>query len=155
MWRRNHANLALVLPGVGQFPPSETVLRRHCQNLELARREDRRYGFGIWEDAALAGTLSLSNVIRGPMLSATIGLWLDQDARGRGIGKRAIALACQTAFEELQLHRLDAGVQPANLASLGALRANGFTEIGLARGYLLIAGRWTDHLLLERLNLES
>jgi RimJ/RimL family protein N-acetyltransferase len=155
LWQRNHADLARVLPGVGQFPPSEAVLRRHCHNLELARVEDRRYAFGIWEDARLVGALSLSNVIRGPMLSATIGLWLDYDARGRGIGKRAIALACRTAFEELRLHRLDAGVQPTNLASLGALRANGFTEIGLARQYLLIGGRWTDHLLLERLNPDA
>ena len=155
MWRRNHANLAVVLPGVGQVPPSEAVLRRHVQSLELARREDRRYAFGIWEDASLAGTLSLSNVIRGPMLTATIGLWLDHETRGRGVGKRAIALACRTAFEELGLHRVDAGVQPTNLASLGALRANGFTEIGVARQYLLIGGRWTDHLLLERLNPDA
>jgi ribosomal-protein-alanine N-acetyltransferase len=155
LWRRNHANLALVLPGVGQFPPSQAVLRRHVQSLELARREDRRYAFGIWEDESLAGTLSLSNVIRGPMLTATIGLWLDHEVRGRGSGKRAIALACRTAFEELGLHRVDAGVQPTNLASLGALRASGFTEIGLARQYLLIGGRWTDHLLLERLNPDA
>jgi RimJ/RimL family protein N-acetyltransferase len=155
LWRRNHANLALVLPGVGQFPPSEAVLHRHCQKLEQARREDRRYAFGIWEESRLVGTLSLSNVIRGPMLSATVGLWLDHEARGRGIGKRAIGLACQTAFDELGLHRVDAGVQPANLASLGALRANHFTEIGLARRYLLIGERWTDHLLLERLGPEA
>jgi ribosomal-protein-alanine N-acetyltransferase len=145
----------VVLPGVGQFPPSEAVLRRHCHNLELARAEDRRYAFGIWEDARLVGTLSLSNLVRGPLLSATVGLWLDHEARGRGIGKRAIALACRTAFQELHLHRLDAGVQPTNLASLGALRANGFSEIGLARRYLLIGGRWTDHLLLERLNPDA
>lgn len=131
------------------FPPSEAVLRRHCQNLDTARREDRRYGFGIWDEERLVGTLSLSNVLRGPLLAATLGLWLDRDARGRGVGKRAIGLACRIAFDDLQLHRLEAGVQPTNHPSLGALRANGFTEIGLARQYLLIGGRWTDHLLLE------
>lgn len=155
MWQRNHANLAPVLPGVGASPPSEAVLRRYCQSLEVARREDRRYAYGIWEGARLVGTLSLANVIRGPVLSATLGLWLDREVRGRGLGKRAIELACRTAFEELGLHRLDAGVQPANLASLGALRANGFTEIGLARRYLLIGDEWTDHLLLERLNPDA
>jgi ribosomal-protein-alanine N-acetyltransferase len=155
LWRRNHADLAGVLPGVGQFPPTEAVLRRYCQSLEQARREDRRYAFGIYEDSRLAGTLSLSNVIRGPLLAATVGLWLDVEERGRGVGKRAIGLACQMAFDELGLHRVEAGVQPTNLASLGALRANGFTEIGLARDYLLIDGRWTDHLLLERVSPEG
>jgi ribosomal-protein-alanine N-acetyltransferase len=130
-------------------------MRRYCQGLELARQEDRRYAFGIWEDSRLTGTLSLSNLIRGPLLTATIGLWLDADCRGRGIGTRAIGLGCRAAFEELGLHRLEAGVQPTNRASLGALRANGFTQIGLARQYLLIGGVWTDHLLLERLNSES
>jgi RimJ/RimL family protein N-acetyltransferase len=155
LWGRNHSNLARVLPGVGEVPPSEAVLRRYCQSLELARREDRRYGFGIWEGSRLAGTLSLSNLIRGPLLSATLGLWLDAEVRGRGIGRRAIALGCHAAFGELHLHRVDAGVQPTNLASLGALRANGFTEIGLARRYLLIGGQWTDHLLLERLHPQT
>lgn len=152
MWERNNANLAALLPGVGREPPSESALRRHCENLERARAEDRRYAFGIWADSELVGTLSLSHVIRGPLLSATLGLWLDQPARGRGVGTRAICLACRSAFEELGLHRLEAGVQPTNLASLGALRANGFRDVGLARNYLLIGGRWTDHLLLERIS---
>ncbi len=140
-----------VLPGVGREPPSRQALVRHCGEMEVARREDRRYAYGIWADDELVGTLSLSNVFRGPLQSATLGLWLDRDARGRGIGSDAVALACRSAFALLELHRLDAGVQPGNHASLGALRHNGFTEIGLARGYLLIAGQWTDHLLLERL----
>lgn len=118
--------------------------------MEIARRDDRRYGFAICLDSEVVGTLSLANVIRGPVLSATLGLWLDRDARGHGVGKRAIGLACAIAFGELGLHRLDAGVQPSNLASLAALRANGFTEIGIARRYLLIGSEWTDHLLLER-----
>lgn len=119
--------------------------------MEVARRDDRRYGFAICLDSEVVGTLSLAHVIRGPLLSATLGLWLDREARGHGIGTRAIALACAIAFEELGLHRLDAGVQPSNLASLAALRANGFVAIGVARRYLLIGSEWTDHLLLERI----
>ena len=140
-----------MIPGLGREPPTEGALRRHVQSLELAREEDRRYAFGIWMGTDLVGTISLSNVQRGALQSATLGLWLDIGARGRGVGKQAIGLACETAFGELHLHRLAAGVQPTNLASLGALRANGFTEIGLAHGYLLISGRWTDHLLLQKL----
>lgn len=139
------------MPGVGSEPPGEEALRRFCRSLEFAREEDQRYAFGIWTDSSMVGTISLSNVTRGALMSASLGLWLDRDWRGRGVGKRAISLACQTAFEELALHRLEAGVQPSNLASLRALRANGFREIGLAHGYLLIEDRWTDHVLLERI----
>jgi ribosomal-protein-alanine N-acetyltransferase len=139
------------MPGVGREPPTEAALHSYCRSLELARVEDQRYAFGIWTDSELVGTISLSNVIRGALMSASLGLWLDRDVRGRGVGKQAICLACRTAFETLGLHRLEAAVQPGNLASLRALRANGFREIGLARAYLLIDGQWTDHVQLERL----
>jgi ribosomal-protein-alanine N-acetyltransferase len=138
------------MPGVGREPPTQPALRSYCRSLEQARREDQRYAFGIWTDSVLVGTISLSNVIRGALMSASLGLWLDRDARGKGVGKKAISLACRAAFDTLTLHRLEAAVQPGNLASRGALRANGFREIGLARAYLLIDGRWTDHVLLER-----
>lgn len=140
------------MPGLGPEPPSEKALRKFCEGLDAARLEDQRYAFGIWAGSELVGTISLANVIRAPMMSATLGLWLDWEARGRGIGKRAIGLVCEIAFEELGLHRLEAGVQPTNPASLRALRANGFREIGLAHNYLLIDGNWTDHLLLERIS---
>ena len=52
---------------------------------------------------------------------------------------------------DLGLHRLEAGTLAHNTGSQRVLLKCGFTEIGLAPGYLKIAGEWQDHLLFQRL----
>jgi ribosomal-protein-alanine N-acetyltransferase len=49
------------------------------------------------------------------------------------------------AFSEVQLHRLEANIQPENLASVALVRACGFVQEGYSRRYLKIRGRWRDH----------
>jgi ribosomal-protein-alanine N-acetyltransferase len=105
----------------------------------------------IDDDGAIAGTISLSQIVRGPLQSATVGYWIDQARNGRGLAGRALAEVVALAFGELELHRLEAGTLLDNAASQRVLRRNGFTEIGIARKHLLIGGTWRDHLLFERL----
>lgn len=109
------------------------------------------YPFAIIKDGQVVGDLNLSQVVRGPEETANIGLLVDRAARGRAIATTAIALACRLAFEELALHRLQAGIQPSNLASQKAFVRNGFERIGLARGFLFVNGAWRDHLLFQKL----
>lgn len=109
------------------------------------------YPFVIIRDGAIVGDLNLSQVTRGPEETANVGLLVDRAARGQGIGTAAIALVCRLAFEELGLHRLQAGIQPANVASQKAFIGNDFEGIGLARGFLFVDGAWRDHLLFQKL----
>jgi ribosomal-protein-alanine N-acetyltransferase len=102
-------------------------------------------------DGAIAGAISLSQIVRGPLQSATVGYWVDESRNGRGLAGRALAETVELAFGELALHRLEAGTLLDNAASQRVLRRNAFTEIGVARKHLLIAGTWRDHLLFERL----
>ncbi len=55
------------------------------------------------------------------------------------------------AFGELGLHRVEAATLVDNHRSQAVLARNGFTRIGFAPRYLMIAGRWQDHLLFQRL----
>jgi [ribosomal protein S5]-alanine N-acetyltransferase len=109
------------------------------------------YPFVIVRDGAVVGDLNLTQVIRGAEEGANVGVLVDRRARGQGIATTAIALACRLAFEELMLHRLQAGIQPANVASQKAFIRNDFEEIGLARGFLFVNGAWRDHLLFQKL----
>ncbi len=107
--------------------------------------------FVIVVDDVLVGDLNLTQIVRGPAESANVGLLVDRAVRRRGIATAAIGLACRLAFGEMALHRLQAGVQPANLASQTAFLRNGFEQIGLARGLLFVDGQWRDHLLFQKL----
>jgi ribosomal-protein-alanine N-acetyltransferase len=113
--------------------------------------DDALHPFVICRDGAVVGDLNLTQVIRGPEESANVGLLVDRRSRGQGIATAAIALACRLAFEDLMRHRLQAGIQPANLASQKAFIRNGFERIGLARGFLFVNGAWRDHLLFQKL----
>lgn len=99
----------------------------------------------------IAGTISLTNVLRGPLQSASLGYWVAQEFNGLGLATRAVAEVVTHAFEQMQLHRVEAGTLLDNVASQKVLLRNAFREFGLARRYLYLGGRWRDHKLFERL----
>ncbi|MEH7303188.1 GNAT family N-acetyltransferase, partial [Neobacillus drentensis] len=49
------------------------------------------------------------------------------------------------AFDELQLHRVQAAVMPRNIASKRILEKTGFKKEGYSPRYLKINGSWEDH----------
>ena len=108
--------------------------------------------FAILDGGRIAGTVALSNIVRGPLQSANLGYWVAQDVNGRGLATRAVSDVIEFAFRELGLHRLEAGTQVDNVASRRVLEKNGFEAIGIARRYLRIAGEWRDHMLFELLS---
>jgi ribosomal-protein-alanine N-acetyltransferase len=93
------------------------------------------------------GTITLTGIVRGPLLSANPGYWVDREHVGRGIGSAAVRFVAGYAAQELGLHRIQAATLPGNAASRKVLARAGFTEIGMAPEYLEIAGAWQDHLL--------
>jgi RimJ/RimL family protein N-acetyltransferase len=57
---------------------------------------------------------------------AVVSILVDPDARGRGVGTRALRLSCRTAAREFGLERVDAYIKPANTASVAAFERAGF-----------------------------
>lgn len=104
--------------------------------------------FTIMVDDSFAGQLTLGNVVRGALRSAWVGYWVDSELAGGGVATGAVALAVDHAFGPVGLHRVEATVQPDNLASLRVLYKLGFRDEGLLLRYLEVAGRWCDHRLL-------
>jgi ribosomal-protein-alanine N-acetyltransferase len=104
------------------------------------------------DDAQVVGRVTLNGIVRGPLLSCSIGYWVSADANGRGFATAAVRAVKDVAFGELGLHRIQAESLADNAASQGVLKRNGFVQYGLAPQYLKIAGRWQDHLLYQVLN---
>jgi ribosomal-protein-alanine N-acetyltransferase len=98
-----------------------------------------------YEDDAIVGTIALSQIFRKAFQNAYLGYQLFGGFTGRGFMTEAIKLALRNAFDDLELHRVEANVQPENKPSIAILKRNGFTKEGFSRRYLRIGGRWRDH----------
>ncbi|WP_433385812.1 GNAT family N-acetyltransferase [Actinoplanes sp. CA-142083] len=105
----------------------------------------------IVDDGRIVGRITLSGIIRGPFLSASLGYWVAESANGRGVASAAVARMTKLAFDELGLHRVDASTLVHNAASQRVLQRNGFQRYGLAPRYLKINGEWRDHVLFQLL----
>jgi [ribosomal protein S5]-alanine N-acetyltransferase len=93
------------------------------------------------------GNLSLAQIVRGASHACTLGYALAADAQGNGYMLEAVRGAVAYAFGPLGLHRVMADYMPRNRRSAAVLRRAGFVVEGYAREYLLINGRWEDHVL--------
>ena len=93
------------------------------------------------------GSVSFTNVSRGALQGCWLGYSLDGREQGNGYMTEALRAAIPHAFRVLKLHRIMAGYMPRNRRSARVLRRLGFRVEGRARQYLLIAGRWEDHVL--------
>lgn len=100
---------------------------------------------------SLWGQITIGDVLRGARQCASLGFWVDAAMEGRGIAHEALTCVLALAFEPLALHRIEAAVLPENQRSQRLLERLGFRVEGCARGYLALAGVWTDHLLYARL----
>ena len=103
-------------------------------------------------DQALVGAITLSNVRRGVAETGTLGYWIGQKFAGQGLGTAAVRAMVAWAFEDLNLHRVEAACVPDNAASRRVLEKAGFQLEGRARAYLKINGAWADHLLFGVVN---
>jgi ribosomal-protein-alanine N-acetyltransferase len=108
---------------------------------------DRGFAFGIFEKDTdeMVGRIALSNVSRGAWQNATVGYFIDQAHQGRGYATEAVRWVLRWAFDELRLHRVQAGVMPRNVASARVLEKAGFRLEGRSPRYLCINGTWEDH----------
>jgi ribosomal-protein-alanine N-acetyltransferase len=98
----------------------------------------------------VVGRMSLNNIVRGVLCSASLGYWVDARHLRRGLARDAVEHACDRARAR-GLHRVEAGTLLHNTASQGVLQACGFEAYGTAPRYLFLAGRWQDHRLFQRI----
>jgi ribosomal-protein-alanine N-acetyltransferase len=116
------------------------------QSLKLALRERRR------PKGDVVGVCNFTNFVRGPFQACYLGYSLDHRFEGRGLMMEALRAATLYVFENLRLHRIMANYIPTNERSGRVLRRLGFTVEGYAHDYLLIDGRWQDHILTSLTN---
>lgn len=98
------------------------------------------------------GAVNFSGFMRGAAHYCNLGYSVAASAEGRGYMSEILPVACAFVFDELRFHRIQANYMPHNVRSGKLLRRLGFVVEGYARDYLMIAGRWEDHVLTSLTN---
>ncbi|OPJ62853.1 GNAT family N-acetyltransferase [Clostridium oryzae] len=126
------------------------TLEWKIQSIETSiemRKNDKMYSWGIFDNEykKLVGTVDLFQVFRGALQSCLLGYSLDKEYNGRGYMTEAVSLVVRFAFDELKLHRIEAGVRQDNIGSMRVLEKAGFHKEGIAIKNVKINGKWEDH----------
>ncbi len=118
-----------------------------AQALAVRRSGPSDFGFLIfdYDTTDLAGYIEVTNIVRGPFQSAYLGYYMFQGFERRGYMSWALAEIIKRAWKDLKLHRLEANIQPANLASIRLVEKLGFHKEGYSPRYLKLGGKWRDH----------
>lgn len=110
-------------------------------------RSGRTIGFLVRRkfDDSLAGVIDVSEPVMGVFRSAYLGFYTFSGLEAQGYMTEGMSLMLDYAFGELGFHRLEANIQPANVASSALIERLGFRKEGFSPRYLMINGTWRDH----------
>ncbi|MGS3140264.1 GNAT family N-acetyltransferase [Aeromonas sanarellii] len=97
-------------------------------------------------------TCNFTQIMMGMFKACHLGYAIDQAHEGQGLMQEVVSAGIGYLFHEFGLHRIMASYMPANLRSGALLTRLGFEREGYARDYLMINGRWEDHVLTARIN---
>ena len=93
----------------------------------------------------IIGVANLSQIFYRAFQNAYLGYYADVDFAGQGLMTEGMRLVLDHAFYTLDLHRVEANIQPQNKASVRLVKRLGFTQEGFSRKYLKVNGDWRDH----------
>jgi len=100
----------------------------------------------------ILGTANFTNFVYSAAQFCNLGYSLAQSAQGYGYMTEALSISTEYVFQELNLHRIMANYMPHNRPSGNVLKRLGFVVEGYARDYLMINGKWEDHIFTSLTN---
>jgi ribosomal-protein-alanine N-acetyltransferase len=134
------------LPGSPDVVEDSQAFSVRCSARQRERQLGTGYGFGVFVDGVFGGEINLNSIQRGPFQSAYVGYWVDEALAGNGYTPEAFIVCVRFAFEELNLHRIQAAIVPRNAASRRVAEKLELRDEGTAERYLEINGVWEDHV---------
>ncbi len=122
------------------------------RNAQEGFEKDRLAHCFIFREKQVIGVTNLSNFVRGAFHACLFGYSIDADYQGKGIMFEAASRVVDYAFNTLGMHRVMANYMPDNERSGRLLQRLEFKKEGFAEQYLLINGKWRDHILTAKTN---
>lgn len=112
-----------------------------------------RWGITLTGQDEVIGSCGFLNV-SSKHQRAEIGFELSPDYWGQGIAHEALEVVVRHGFAQLGLHRIEALVEPTNIASQRLLERVGFIREGLLRGYEFTQGKYDDLYMYSLLEID-
>lgn len=128
---------------------TKSKFKKMLQLHAIRRKKDTFYDFVAFDknSGQLIGFSSLMDISRGIFQNAYLGYGIFNQYWGNGFGKEMVKATTEIAFKDLQIHRLEAGIEPKNKRSISLAKAIGMRREGLSKRRLYLNGKWTDLVL--------
>ena len=126
-----------------QVPTSGKAFQRYVQ--EMNTTDDQAYVAIRTDTHEMVGVVELQDIFRGDFQNAYLVYYGFAGQLQQGFMRNAVQEVIAKAFGAMKLHRLEANLQPNNLASITLLKACGFEKEGLSPKFLRKNGEWRDH----------
>jgi RimJ/RimL family protein N-acetyltransferase len=146
------------IPEATTVPASFTVAKGHAWIERQWGRADKGEGLSLAIADAGSGEALGAVVLTFKRQPGTVEIggtvesyWLVERARGRRLASRAVALLARWALAEAGLARVEALVEPDNIASQRVLESVGFRREGHLRSYPVFDRRRADALIYSLL----
>ncbi|MCZ8494483.1 GNAT family N-acetyltransferase [Priestia sp. Y58] len=109
----------------------------------LSGKSGIRWGITLKEQDDIIGSCGFLNRVHGHY-RAEIGYELSKDYWGNGIASEALGAVIKYGFTHLNLRRIEALIEPANVSSQNLIKNHGFVKEGLLRSYEFTCGKFDD-----------
>ena len=106
-------------------------------------KENITWAITLKDSPALIGTIGFWRIEK-EHYRAEIGYLLNPTEQGKGIMQEAMKVVLLYGFEKMQLHSVEANVNPNNAASIKLLEKNGFVREGYFRENYYYNGQFID-----------
>ncbi len=140
-------------PEIGRFTPvpypySEDLAEQFINYAAKSWDNHTAFVFGLTvpPDDSVFGVIELGDIQPRQKL-ATFGYWIGKEHRRRGYMSEAVSAILNFGFTDLELHRIQAYVDPENKSSRALLEKLGFECEGILRDFVPIAGGFRDRCI--------
>jgi len=123
------------------------------RSIEKAVQSNEGITWGIqWpEDSLLIGTIGFWRIIK-EHYRAEIGYMLHPDYHGQGLMREAMEAVLEYGFGRMNLHSVEANINPGNLASAKLLEKSGFVKEAHFRENYYYDGKFIDTVIYSRIS---
>ena len=151
IWKETHLNLPKSdNPWAIQPRTEDKLTRKAYRQWQVSTQEDwqrdQNYYFAAFEREThhMIGQISLMDISRAIFQNAYVGYTVFTPYWRKGYGTEMLNGAIDIAFQNLKLHRIEAGIDPQNTPSICLVENIGFRFEGLSRNRLYFKDQWRD-----------